>query len=361
VLRILVIDDDPAVLGLVTAMLKGENVAVHCATDGAMGIRLARELHPDMVLCDIVMPEPNGFAVLGALRRDGATSGIPVIFITGVPHALQKRRGDALSADDYLLKPFARSALMALIEKRLTRLSYVRREAHHRVDLFRSHLGHSIPTDIVAPLSSVLGLSAFLREEGAAVPAELVCEVANEILDSSQRLQATLKRYLLYAELEALVHTPERAEGLERLQTEDAAAAVSEAVSAVAKLRGRVEDLRLDAARFPLRISPEHLKCLSEELAVNAFKFSKKGTSVVVRLAKDADAVLLSVADAGPGIPPERLAAIKAPPAESPKEKDGMPFGLAIVQRIVAVYHGTVAIESTTGGTTVKVRLPLAG
>jgi two-component system, sensor histidine kinase and response regulator len=361
VLRILVIDDDPAVLGLVTAMLKGENVAVHCATDGAMGLRLARELLPDMVLCDIVMPEPNGFAVLGALRREGATSAIPVIFITGVPHALQKRKGDALSADDYLLKPFSRSTLMALIEKRLTRLSYVRREAHHRVDLFRSHIGPSIPTEIVAPLSSVLGLSAFLREEGAALPGELVCEVANEILASSQRLQATVKRYLLYAELEALVHTPERAEGIERLQTEDAGAIVTDAVSVVAKARGRTEDLRLDAARIALRISPEHLKCLSEELAVNAFKFSKTGTSVVVRLAKDGDTLLLTVADAGAGILPERLAEIKEPPAESPKGQDGMPLGLAIVQRIASVYRGSVEIRSDATGTTVEVRLPVAG
>jgi DNA-binding response OmpR family regulator len=99
---VLVIDDDPAALDLVSRFLAGENFGVLTASGGEEGLRLARERHPDIITLDIIMPHVDGWAVLAKLKADPALTDIPVILISMTD---DRNLGYALGASEYLTKP----------------------------------------------------------------------------------------------------------------------------------------------------------------------------------------------------------------------------------------------------------------
>ena len=103
--KILIIDDEKSNLKILSETFKGE-VEVILAKDGLQGINRARELQPDLILLDVIMPDMDGFQVIGLLKSDARTSKIPVIFVTGELEVKKEERGLELGACDYIQKPF---------------------------------------------------------------------------------------------------------------------------------------------------------------------------------------------------------------------------------------------------------------
>jgi CheY-like chemotaxis protein len=111
---ILVIDDDKAVCDLLTRSLAQEGFLVETATSAEEGQRRAREIRPDVIILDVLMPDLNGWEVLANLKADPYLANIPVIMLTVVE---DKDRAIALGAADYLLKPIDRRHLIELLKK----------------------------------------------------------------------------------------------------------------------------------------------------------------------------------------------------------------------------------------------------
>lgn len=111
-LRILVVDDDPAMVGAITALVGTEGHQVITAYDGLTAVRRFREDDPDLVLLDLAMPGPDGFTVAGQIRAAGAA---PIIVVSGESSEAAKVKALGIGADDYLVKPFGRAELLARI------------------------------------------------------------------------------------------------------------------------------------------------------------------------------------------------------------------------------------------------------
>ena len=111
---VLVIEDDPGARDLLTRFLTKEGYRVETAAGGEAGLRLARELHPDVITLDVMMPGMDGWAVLSELKADPELADIPVVMLTIVDN---KNLGYALGASDYLTKPIQRDRLLAILEK----------------------------------------------------------------------------------------------------------------------------------------------------------------------------------------------------------------------------------------------------
>jgi len=126
--RILLIEDEPQMRKNMQLILKREGFEVVAASDGSEGILLAKRELPDLILCDVMMPEVDGFGVLGALRAERATETIPFIFLTAKGDKADVRSGMNLGADDYLTKPVAIDDLLAAITARLARTAQHRRD-----------------------------------------------------------------------------------------------------------------------------------------------------------------------------------------------------------------------------------------
>jgi signal transduction histidine kinase/CheY-like chemotaxis protein len=111
---VLVIDDDPTVHDLMCRFLDGQGFRVVGATNGPDGLRLARELRPDAITLDVIMPGMDGWAVLTALKGDPELADVPVIMLSMVD---DQTLGYALGAADYLLKPLDRTRLLGVLRR----------------------------------------------------------------------------------------------------------------------------------------------------------------------------------------------------------------------------------------------------
>src|SRR5262245_28017111 len=112
VLRILVVDDDPAMVGAITALVGTEGHQVITAYDGLTAVRRYREDRPDIVLLDLAMPGPDGLTVAGQMRAEGDA---PIVVVSGESKEAAKVRALGIGADDYIVKPFGRAELLARI------------------------------------------------------------------------------------------------------------------------------------------------------------------------------------------------------------------------------------------------------
>lgn len=115
------IDDDAMMRRQITALLAAEGYGTVEARNGREGVALAAKEKPDLVLCDITMPEMNGHRVLEAVRADSAIAHLPFIFLTGWGEKEDLRTGMNLGADDYLVKPVEPHELLAAVRTRLRR------------------------------------------------------------------------------------------------------------------------------------------------------------------------------------------------------------------------------------------------
>jgi DNA-binding NarL/FixJ family response regulator len=120
--RILVIDDESKLRKQFAALLSLEGFAVLEARNGREGVEIARREKPDLVMCDITMPEMNGHRVLETLRAEPGMAHLPFIFLTGWGEKEDIRSGMNLGADDYLVKPVEPNDLVAAVRARLRRL-----------------------------------------------------------------------------------------------------------------------------------------------------------------------------------------------------------------------------------------------
>ena len=117
--KILLVEDDTSLRENVAELLELSSYEVCSASNGRMAVEMAKKEHPDLVLCDIMMPELDGYGVLEELSSDENTRHIPFIFVSAKTEKQDVRRGMNLGADDYLTKPFEEEELLSAIRCRL--------------------------------------------------------------------------------------------------------------------------------------------------------------------------------------------------------------------------------------------------
>lgn len=117
--KILLIEDNQGMRENTAEILELSNYKVFTAENGKEGVRLAMSENPDLIICDIMMPELDGYGVLHALSKSEATAGIPFIFLTAKAEKSDQRKGMEMGADDYLTKPFDDMELLNAVEVRL--------------------------------------------------------------------------------------------------------------------------------------------------------------------------------------------------------------------------------------------------
>lgn len=117
--KILVIDDEPSIVNLITAYLKQEGYEVHTAADGPAGLKAARAFKPDLIILDIMLPGMDGIELLSRLRRE---SEVYVILLTARTEETDKVVGLSVGADDYVTKPFSPRELTARVKAALRRI-----------------------------------------------------------------------------------------------------------------------------------------------------------------------------------------------------------------------------------------------
>jgi len=125
--KILLIEDNLDMRENTAEMLDVANYVVVTAENGKVGVELAKQEKPDLIICDIMMPDLDGYGVLHMISKDPEIAGTPFIFLTAKAEKSDMRKGMNLGADDYMVKPFDKVELLNAIETRLKRSEFFRK------------------------------------------------------------------------------------------------------------------------------------------------------------------------------------------------------------------------------------------
>lgn len=361
---VLVIDDSPEIRIVIDETLNLFGCRTILADDGVNGIRMAREHLPDLIICDVNMPNLDGYGTLKALREDDATTMIPFMFLSGAADRVTIRKGMELGADDYLTKPFSPKELMAAVTTRLEKQAELRRHSDRKLDELRGNLTMSLPHELRTPLSGIIGLAHLMMEDHAEMPPAEVLESSRFIHESAMRLHRLIENFLVYSQIELMGSAAkgiEISEDIRPVLLQELVPPLARKVSARHKREG---DLLLKIESVSALVPAENLAKIVEELTDNAFKFSEPGKPVLVSCEVRDGRFVFTAADKGRGMSAEQIARI-APHTQFDRhmyEQQGSGLGLFIAKRITELFGGGFAIESKLGeGMCVRVSFAAPG
>ncbi len=359
--KILVIDDEAPLRQLILAALRTKGFTGLEAENGQVGVDMARNHLPDLVLCDVMMPCMDGYATVAALRREPTTTAIPIVLMTGRPDNAGMRQGMNMGADDYLPKPFSIEELLATVEARIKMQQAIRQEAEKKLSELRTNISLAMPHELFTPLSGIIGFADLLTGDTTGMQPEEISEIGRAIATSAERLHRVIENYLIYAQIEILAADMERVAQLKEGLTTNAREIIHLEATTLATKTERAADLQVEIEEGSVAMLDEYLRKVIGEVTGNAFKFSEPGTPVVVRGSVTRDGYAVSIEDQGRGMSAGQIARTGAYMQFERKvyEQQGSGLGLVIARRLMEIHGGTLSIASEPGtGTTVTVRFP---
>jgi two-component system, sensor histidine kinase and response regulator len=363
--NILVVEDEENVRENILELLSAEGYSSYGAKDGEEGISLAKEKHPDLIICDILMPKLDGYKVLSVLSKETATARIPFIFLTAKTERDSMRKGMDLGADDYITKPFTRKELLQAVQIRLEKQVKLEKLAQEKISTLQKNVSIILPHELLTPLSIILSYSELMLDQGQQVDQQKMREIAGEINLSAQRLLRLIQNYLLFNELGLAFSDINKINKIRSSRVASSWITISEISSVIARQMNREQDLKVKLVDAPLRISEAYLQNIIEEILENAFKFSPLGSPIEISgvLMLQKSSYLIRVVDHGQGMTKEQIKDILdySETGRSLNELQNIGIGLLLVKRLVDVHGGELNLSSTSEkSTVVEVILPLA-
>ena len=346
--KILVIEDEASIRENILELLEAENFEALGATNGKVGIKMAIAQIPDLILCDMMMPEVDGHGVLKALRSEPLTATIPFIFLTAKADKSDIRTGMELGADDYITKPCTPQELLKAITIRLEKHKAISRKSQKTLDELRTNISMSLPHELRTPLNAILGFSELMLSEYQVFQESDILEMLGQINTSGHRLYRLIQNFLLYAELEIAATNPELLKEMRNSEFSCIKSLITQKAQQQAKQVNRTDDLQLNLHDSSVAIDSVKLAKIVEELLDNAFKFSLEGTPVLLSTLVEDQTFILSVKDRGRGMTADQIVQLEAYRQFDRKiyQQPGLGLGLAIVQRLVELHRGEFKIES---------------
>jgi two-component system sensor histidine kinase/response regulator len=365
--KILVIEDDNVIRDRVVDFLSliMDGYEILSAENGLIGIGMAKEHLPALIISDMMMPEKNGLEVLQTLRAFPATSTIPFLFLTARTDKADIRQGMTAGADDYLTKPFSLDELEQAVHVQLEKRQKVQEKSEEKIEALRQNLSRSLPHELLTPLIGIMGNADMLAQgaDAGILDPEDIKDLAKQIRQSGDRLHRIITNFILYSRLEVIYTDRDQSAYFRTLSTEYANVPILDSVMHVAMKHDRQKNVEHQFADVNLAISGEFLDALIREVAKNAFEYSEPNTPLHCTGVVNGDTYYIIITDKGRGMSAEQIKSIGAYMQFDRMiyEQQGAGLGLAIIRRIVDIHQGILEIQSTPGeGTSVLIHLPVA-
>lgn len=360
-MKILVIEDEYSIRTVIVEILQFEKFETISAENGRVGVELARTHRPDLIICDVTMPELDGHGVLKTLRSDPLTESTPFIFLTAKAEKVDVRQGMELGADDYLFKPIGREELLKAIHTRLDKLGMLRQRYEKKIEDLRRNLSTAMPHELRTPLNGILGLSELILDNYESLQLTDIVDMVNKIHQSAHRLHRLVENFWMYAKLEIQATDTGKRKAMQMEATFSSKPVISRIATLRAQEANRESDLHLELQDSTIWISESFLIKVVGEIVENAFKYSSPGTPVQVTGTLEGSSYILKVREEGRGMTPLQISDVGAYMQfeRGFYEQQGAGLGLTIAKRLVELHSGSLTIESTPGKETcVQIILP---
>jgi DNA-binding response OmpR family regulator len=359
---ILIIEDEDILREIIAEILTAENFNVLEAENGKDGLEIAFSQLPDLIICDVMMPEMDGYQVLHQLRQDLSTTTIPFIFLTAKASKSDQRQGMDLGADDYLTKPFTRKELLGAVHTRLGKKKAFEKKSQQSLEKLRNNLTRSLPHELRTPLNGIIASADILQQYTDSMDAEEIKELALMIKTSGERLYNLIQKFLIYSKLELSAKNSQELEQLLQGKINRINHLIKQFAEEMATNYRRREDLVINITDISINVAENWFMTIVKELVDNAFKYSSSGTKVIISNEIKHNYFILSVNNCGRGMTSEQIHNIGAYMQFGREiyEQQGTGLGLSICKLLAELYGGQLTIESIPEQeTTIFISLPI--
>lgn len=340
---ILVVDDNPANLGVLFDLLKASDYKVLMAVDGREGINCATEVRPDIILLDILMPGIDGFETCARLKEQPETKDIPIIFMTALSEVFDKIRGFELGAADYITKPFHHEEILARIKTQLT----IRRQKKELETLIasRDKFFSIIAHDLKSPISGIISGTGMLLSMFDKLEREQIRELLFGMNEISHNVFNLLNNLLYWSLSQTGSVTPDP-------DILDVRRIVDETI----------ELIKMNAAEKKIsvinRVDENHrvfadkkmVETVLRNLLSNAIKYTGENGNVKAESVKTGDFIEIRVSDSGVGISAKNIEKLFRLDAKfrrrGTSNESGTGLGLILCKDFVEVNGGEIHVES---------------
>ena len=362
---VLMVDDTPANLELLTVMLKVRGYKVRAAVSGKLALQAVRNNPPDLILLDINMPEMSGYEVCAELKADEKLKDIPVIFLSALSETMDKVKAFGAGGVDYITKPFQFEEVEARVETQLElrRQKLQLQENYDKLrdlEKLRDSLVHMIIHDLRSPLAGIYGYLELIKEDATKTPSSASGRHIDEALKSAKQMTQIISDVLDVSKMEGKQMKLQLAEC-------DLVGAVEAGISTLKPLFGNRE-VRFVPPKSAAAVlaDSEIISRVIQNLLANAIKFSsKEGGLIRLTVESSGNRACVSVQDNGPGIAPEyrqrifdKFAQVELPDG---RQKDSTGLGLTFCKLAVEAHGGKIGVDSEEGkGSTFWFELPLS-
>jgi two-component system sensor histidine kinase/response regulator len=369
--RILVIEDSVLTRKEILTILRLRGYDAIGAKGGQDGIELAHRVTPDLILCDVKMPELDGYAALTSLRDDPITAGIPFIFLTGHSDPGAIRQAMNMGADDFLVKPFSEPELLAAINARLKKHEAIKQRyqaeldqaeaARHDAETQLEQLRRAISINVnhelrtsVAGIMQTLDLVLKARFGGNAQTRQ---EYIKAALNNTRRVHGLVEDLIALKDIDqGNINTFRQPIDLQF----DFQRPVSECLE---RWEHRHLNVHIDVAPNVVIYAPKNwFRHAVSHLVDNACKFSPEGGLVAIELTAHGEGgCILTVTDQGIGIPPDQREHVferyyQISQGDN-RAFDGLGVGLTIVRAFARGLGGDVIFKETPSGCQVELTI----
>jgi signal transduction histidine kinase len=358
---VLVVEDNPAMNNAICDILELNSYRVHSANNGQEALDYLQTERPDVILCDIMMPQMDGYTLLRHTRADERLRTLPFIFLTARSSEDDRRQAKTIGIEDYLVKPVDPEDLTIAVENALRRSRNLAIETQSQMDSLRNQIVRTLQHEFRTPLTFILGYAEYLAEiADDQIDLETLKLSTHAILEGGHRLQDLVEKFLLLADIQYRQHLPGREEHL----------------SAHQMLKNAASNLTKAATEVSMEIivepAPEADTIIGEisylykaviHMVENSIQYRRPQSKYVwLSIATAENYIGLRVADDGKGISPATLQLLQRP-FEQVKRNDrtvpGAGLSLALIQHIARLHGGYLEIESEEGkGSTFTLWLP---
>jgi two-component system, sensor histidine kinase and response regulator len=356
--NILIVDDTPDNLRLLSSTLSDRGYKVRCALDGAMALMGAQAAPPDLIMLDIKMPQMDGYEVCQRLKADDRTREIPVIFISALDEVLDKVKAFTTGGVDYIQKPFHIEEVLARIENQLTirRLQVQLQAQNHQLQQTQSELMQALEQErslkqrieemavieernrIARDIHDSLGHSLTALNIQLQAATSLLATAptqAQPFLSQAQRLAATAMQ-----DVRQSVRALREDEGIEQPLQE----AIASLAEEFRQVTGIVPTTRIQLTESLPTSASKTLYRVVQEALTNTSKYAE-ATQVEIQLLTTDALVCLTFKDNGKGF-------------DRNQENSG--FGLQGMQERVAALNGDFRLTTKPGsGCQIEIEIPL--
>jgi two-component system sensor histidine kinase/response regulator len=369
---ILIVDDIPKNLQVLSSILNTENYQISFASNGSQAIEVARSSNPDLILLDIMMPEMDGYEACRIMKSDETLRHIPVIFLTGKAETEDVVRGLKLGAVDYVTKPFNSSELLTRVRTHLelkhsrdALLEYNDELINTQTELksvlaskdkFFSIIAH----DLRGPFTGFLGLSELLRDKYSDMSGEDISRISSSMNQAAKNLFSFLENLLEWSrsQMGRMEFNPSK---LDVYETIERTYSIFEATAA----EKEIELINLMERNTFANADNNMLNTIVRNLVSNALKFSNQGSKIEVSSTQfNDDFIEICIQDYGVGM--DHDAQIKVFKIDEKYSRPGTAnergtgLGLILCKDLVEKHGGMIALESKLEqGTCFKFTLPI--